>query len=110
MKTHGSNSHGHVTTEPNTHDVTLAVDADPKCVQASSSDVRARAADPIGRLAQSYPKFRMGLGNPSIESARAGSDTDNYVRRNGSPCRERRTTVATTSNSAKGVRDAEVVG
>ena len=107
MKTHGSNSHGHVTTEPNTHDVTLAVDADPKCVQASSSDVRARAADPRSPR-QTSPRFRMGLGNPSIESARVGSDTDNYVGRN--ECRAMRKTGATTSNSAKGVRDAEVVG
>ena len=62
MKTQGSNSHGHVTTEPTIHAVTVAVDADPKCVQASSSDLRAGAAALPGRLVQTDSEMQARTG------------------------------------------------
>ncbi len=52
MQAQGSNSHGHVTTEPTIHDVNVTVDDDPKSVQATVSDMRASAVEELGRLAQ----------------------------------------------------------
>ena len=61
MQAQGSNSPGHVTTEPTIHDVNVAVDADPKCVQAPVSYMRARAVEVLGRLAQTNLILRRGF-------------------------------------------------
>ena len=87
MQAQGSNSPGHVTTEPTIHDVNVAVDADPKCVQATVSDRRASAVEEFGRLAQTEMEalaediWRVGLN--AVTSARANAVSDSIERRGG---------------------------